>query len=99
MNWMTINITPRLAGHTILRVHQLHRTIGWQSSNQHHEDLQKSLKEYLAEAEAKPGKKSYTIIDHLAQEVTPYKVTSSIRLRRISDYTKGMSITVNVLMP
>ena len=55
------------------------------SSNQHHKDLQKSLKEYLAEAEAKPGEKSYTVIDHLAQELIPYKATSSTRLRRISD--------------
>ena len=93
-----INITPRSTGHTILREHWLHRTIGQQSSNLHHEDLQRSLKEYLAEAEAKLGEKSYTIIDHLAQELAPYKVASSIRLRRIINYTKGMLIAVNVLM-
>ena len=94
-----INITPRSTGRTILRVHRLHGTIGWQSSNQHREDLLRSLKEYLAEAEAKPDEKSYTIIAHLAQELIPYKVASSVRLRRISDYAKGMLITVNVLMP
>ena len=94
-----INITPRLTGHIILRIHRLHRTIGWQTSKQHCEDLWKSLNEYLAEEEAKPGEKSYTVIDHLAQELVPYKVTSSARLRRISDYIKGTLITVNVLMP
>ena len=98
-NWMMINITPRSTGRTILRVHRLHRTISQQSSNQHHKDLQKSLKEYLAEAEAKPGKKSCTLINHLAQEFVPYKVASSVRLRRISDYAKGTLITVNVLVP
>ena len=57
------------------------------------------LRRYLAEAEAKPGEKSYTVIDHLAQELVPYKVTSSVKLRRISDYTKCTLITVNVLIP
>ena len=51
------------------------------------------------EEEAKAGEKSYMVIDHLAQELVPYKVTSSARLRRISDYIKGTLITVNVLMP
>ena len=92
-NWMTINITPRLTGCIILRIHRLHRTISWQTSKQNHKDLQKSLKEYLAEAEVKPGEKSYTFIDHLAQELIPYKVTSSARSRRISAYAKGMLIT------
>ena len=99
MNWMTINITPRSTGCIILRIHRLHRTISWQTSKQHREDLWKSLNEYLAEEEAKQGEKSYTVIDHLAQELVPYKVASSTRLRRISHYVKGMLITVNVLMP
>ena len=98
-NWTMINIMLRLTGHIILRRHWLHRTIGQQTSKQHREDLWKSLNEYLAEEEVKPGEKSYTVIDHLAQELIPYKVASSARLRRISDYVKGTLITVNVLMP
>ena len=82
---------------TFLRVHWLHRTIGWQTSKQPHKDLWKSLKEYLAEAEVKPGEKSYMVIDHLAQELIPCKVTSSTRSRRISIYVKGTLLTVNVL--
>ena len=96
MNWMMINTMQRLTEHTILRRHQLHRLINQQISKQHCEDLQKSLKDYLAEEEAKP---SYMVIDHLAQELDPYKVTSSARSRRISSYVRGMLITVNVLMP
>ena len=99
MNWTMISITPRSTGHTIHRIHRLHRTISWQTNQQNCKDLRKSLKEYLVEAEVKPGEKSYTVIDHLAQELIPYKVTSSARSRRISDYAKGMLITVNVLMP
>ena len=99
MNWMMISIMPRSTGHPIHRIHQLHRTISWQTNQQNHEGLQKSLKEYLVEADVKPGEKSCMVIDHLAQELIPYKVTSSTRSRRISDYTKGMLITVNVLMP
>ena len=99
MNWTMISITPRSTGRTIRRIHWLHRTISWQTKQKNHEDLQKSLKEYLAEAEVKPGEKSCTVIDHLAQELIPYKVASSARSRRISDYAKGTLITVNVLMP
>ena len=98
-NWMTSNIMPRSTGHIILKIHQLHRTISWQTSQKNHKDLWKTLKEYLAEAEVKPGEKSYTVIDHLAQELIPYKVTSSARSRRISNYIKGTVITVNVLIP
>ena len=98
-NWKMINITPKLTECTIRRIHWLHRTIDWQTSQQNLEDLWKSLKEYLAEAGVKPGEKSCTVIDHLAQELVPYKVTSSARSRRISDYIKSMLITVNVLMP
>ena len=96
--WMMTNITLRLTGQTFLRVHRLHRTIGWQISKKPHEDLQKSLKEYLAEAEVKPGEKRYMVIDHLAQELFPCKVTSSARSRRISIYIKGTLLTVNVLI-
>ena len=39
------------------------------------------------------------VINHLAQELVPYKVVSSARLKGISDYVKGTLITVNVLMP
>ena len=99
MNWMMINITLRSTGHTILKTHWLHRTISQQTSKQHHEDLWKSLKEYSAEAEDRPGEKSYMVIDHLAQELVPYKVASSTKLKRINDYIKGMPITVNILMP
>ena len=99
MNWTMINITQRSTGCTVCRIHWLHRTIGQQTSQQNCKDLQKNLKEYLAEAEVKPGEKSCTVIDHLAQELVPYKVTSSARSRRISNYVKGMLITVNVLMP
>ena len=99
MTWMTISITLRSTGCTIHRIHQLHRTISWQTNQQNHEDLQKSLKEYLVEAEVKPGEKSCTVIDHLAQELVPYKIAFSARSRRISDYAKGMLITVNDLMP
>ena len=60
--------------------------------------MEELLKEYLAEAEVKPGEKSYMVINHLAQELIPYKVASSTRSRRISDYAKGTLITVNVLM-
>ena len=95
--WMTTNIMPRLTGWTFLRVHWLHRTIGQRTTKQPCEDLWKSLKEYLAEAEVKPGEKSYTVIDHLAQELVPCKVTSSARLRRISIYLKGTLLTVNFL--
>ena len=93
------NIMPRSTGHTIRRIHWLHRTISQQTTEQNCKDLWKSLKEYLTEAEVKSGEKSYTVIDHLAQELIPYKVTSSTRSRRISDYIKGTLITVNVLMP
>ena len=94
-----ISITRGSTRHTIHRIHQLLRIIGWQTNQPNHEDPWKSLKEYLAEAEVKPGEKSCIVIDHLAQELIPYKVTSSTRSRRISDYTKGILITVNVLMP
>ena len=57
--WMMTNIMLRLTGWTFLRVHRLHRTISWQISRKPHEDLWKSLKEYLAEAEVKPGDKSH----------------------------------------
>ena len=96
---MTISIMPRLTGCIIHRIHQLHRIISWQTNQQNHKGLWKSLREYLAEAEVKPGEKSCMVIDHLAQEIVPYKVTSSARSRRISNYAKGMLITVNVLMP
>ena len=33
--------------------------------------------------------------DHLAQELVPYKVTSSAKLKRTRDYTKGMPIIIN----
>ena len=88
-NWMMISIMLRLTGHIICRIHQLHRIIGWQTNQQNHEGLQKSLREYLAEAEVKAGENSCTDIDHLAQELIPYKVASSARSRRISNYTKG----------
>ena len=45
-----------------------------------------------------PGEKSCTVINHLAQELIPYKVASSTRLKRTSNYIKGMLIIVNVLM-
>ena len=98
--WTMTNITLRLTGWTSLRVHWLHRTIGRQINKKPHEDLRRSLKEYLAEAEAevKPGEKSYTVIDHLAQELIPYKVASSTRSRRISIYVKGTLLTVKVLI-
>ena len=53
--WMMTNIMPKLTGWTFIRVHQLHRTISQQISRKPREDLWKSLKEYLAEAEVKPG--------------------------------------------
>ena len=99
MTWTMISITPRSTGHTICRIHRLHRIISQQTNQQNCKDLQKTLKEYLAEAEVKPGEKSCTVIDHLAQELVPYKVASSTRSRRISDYAKGTLITVNVLIP
>ena len=34
MNWMTINIMPRLTGRTIRRIHWLHRTFSQQTSQQ-----------------------------------------------------------------
>ena len=76
-NWTMINILLRLTGCTIHRIHQLHRTISQQTSQENCEDLWKSLKEYLAEAEVKPGEKSCMVINHLTQELVPYKVTSS----------------------
>ena len=96
--WTMTNIMPRLTGQTSLRVHWLHRTISWQISKKPNEDLRKSSKEYLAEVEVKPGKKSYMVIDHLAQELIPCKVTFSARSRRISIYIKGTLLTVNVLI-
>ena len=33
--------------------------------------------------------------DHLAQELIPYKVTSSVKLKRTRDYTKGTPIIIN----
>ena len=98
MTWTMISIMPRLTGHTIRRIHWLHRIISQQTNQLNHKDLWKSLKEYLAEAEVKSGEKSCMVINHLAQELVPYKVASSTRSRRISDYAKGMLITVNVLM-
>ena len=99
MTWMTISITLRSTGHIIHKIHWLLRIISWQTNQLNHEELWKSLREYLAEAEVKPGEKGCTVIDHLAQELIPYRVTSSARSRRINDYTKGTLITVNVLMP
>ena len=99
MNWTTSNIMPRSTGRIIHRIYRLHRAISWQTIQQNHADIQKSLRKYLAEAEAKPGEKSYTVTDHSDQELIPYKVTSSTRLKRTSDYIKGTLITVNVLMP
>ena len=96
--WTMTNTTLRLTEWTSLRTHQLHSIIGQQISKTPCEDLQKSSKGYLAEAEVKPGKKSYTIIDHLAQELIPCKVASSARSRRISIYIKGTLLTVNVLI-
>ena len=95
---MTTNIMPKLTVWTFIRVHQLNRTIGQQISRNPREDLWKSLKEYLAEAEVKPGEKSYMVINHLAQELIPCKVASSARSRRISVYIKGTLLTVNVLI-
>ena len=60
--------------------------------------LETDLKEYLAGAEVKPGEKSYMVIDHMAQELVPCKVTFSARSRRISVYIKGTLLTVNVLI-
>ena len=54
-------------GHIIHRIHWLHKIIGWQTNQQNHEGPWKSLREYLAEAEVKPGEKSCMVIDHLAQ--------------------------------
>ena len=88
----------KIDGVTFIRVHRLHRTISQQISKKPHKDLWKSLKEYLVEAEVKPGKKSYTVIDHLAQELVPCKFTSSARSRRISIYVKGTLLTVNVFI-
>ena len=96
--WTMTNITPKLTGRTFIRVHRLHRTIDWQISKKPRKDLQKSFKEYLEEAEVKPGEKSYTAIDHLAEELIPCKVTSGARSRRISVYVKGTLLTVNVLI-
>ena len=96
--WTMTNIALRLTGQTSLRVHRLHRTIGRHINKKPCKNLQKSLKEYLAEAEVKPGEKSYTVIDHLAQELIPYKVASSARSRRISIDIKGTLLTVNVLI-
>ena len=97
--WTMISIRQRLTGCTICRIHWLHRIISRQINQLNHEDLRKSLKEYLAEAEVKPGEKSCTVINHLARELIPYKVASSTRSRRISNYAKGMLTTVDVLMP
>ena len=98
MIWTMINIMLRLIGLTFLRVDQLHRTIGQQINKKPCKDLWKSLKEYLVEAEVKPGEKSYMVIDHLAQELIPCKVTSSTRPRRISVYDKGTLLTVYILI-
>ena len=43
MNWKMINIMPRLTGCTIHRIHQLHRIIGQQTSQQNCEYLQKNI--------------------------------------------------------
>ena len=99
MNWTMISITPRSTGCIIHRIDWLHRIISRQTNQQNHEGLRKSLREYSAEAEVKPGEKSCMVIDHLAQELVPYKVTSSARSRRISNYAKGTLITLNILMP
>ena len=92
-----ISITLRLTGHIIHG--WLHEIISRQTNQQNHKGPWKSLREYLAEAEVKPGEKNCMAINHLAQELVPYKVTFSTRSRRINDYTKGTLITVNVLMP
>ena len=97
MTWTMISITLRSTRHTIHRIHWLHRIISQQTNQLNHKDLRKSLKENLAEAEVKPGEKSCMVIDHLAQELIPYKVAFSVRSRRISNYAKGTLITV--LMP
>ena len=85
MTWTMISIMPRSTGCTIRRIHRLHRIISWQTNQLNRKDLWKSLKEYLAEAEVKPGEKSCMVIDHLAQELIPYKVTSSAKSRRINN--------------
>ena len=57
------------------------------------------LKRIFGRGRGQARREESHIINHLAQELVPYKVTSSTRSRRISDYAKGTLITVNVLMP
>ena len=94
-----ISIMLRLTGRIIHKIHWLFRITSQQTNQQSHKGPQKSLREYLAEAEVKPGEKSCTVINHLAQELIPYKVTFSARSRTINDHAKGTLITVNVLIP
>ena len=95
---MMISNMLRLTERIIRRRHQLLKITDQLTNQLNHVELQKSQREYLAEAEVKPGEKSWMVIDHLAQGLVPYKVTFSIRSRRTYDYTKGTLITVNVLM-
>ena len=45
--------------------------------------------------EDKQGEKSCMGTDHLAQELVPYKVTFSAKLKRTRDYAKGTPIILN----
>ena len=56
------------------------------------------LKRIFGRGRIKPDEKSYTVTDHLAQELVPCKVAFNIRSRRISIYTKGTLPTANIFI-
>ena len=51
----------------------------------------------MEKEEDRQGEKSCTGTDHLAQELVPYKVASSTKLKRTRDYAKGTPIIINLL--
>ena len=68
--------------HIICMRHQLLKITGWQIKHPDHAELQKSSREYSAKEEARPGEKSCMVIDHLAQELIPYKIKKNQRLHQ-----------------
>ena len=57
--------------------------------------IEELMRIFGKKAEDKQGEKSCMGTDHLAQELIPYKVAFSTKLKRTRDYAKGMPIIIN----
>ena len=82
----------------INRAYYLHETPAaqdYQPANQAAEP-RRTMEELMRIFGKGTGEKSCMVIDHLAQELIPYKVASSTKLKRTRDYTKGTLVIVNL---